>query len=88
MACGVPIIASAVGAHLDSVVDGVTGLLIPADRPAQTSRLTRELLADPTRRTAIGFAGADRARSRYSWERISQELVQVYENALATSVQH
>lgn len=84
MACGVPVIASAVGAHLDSIVDGVTGLLVPADRPAQTSRLIRELLADPTRRTAIGFAGADRARSRYSWERIGQELVQVYENALAT----
>lgn len=86
MACGVPVIASAVGAHLDSVVDGVTGLLVPADRPAQTSRLTRELLADPTRRTALGFAGADRARSRYSWERISQELVHVYENALSGSV--
>lgn len=85
MACGVPVIASAVGAHLDSVVDGVTGLLVPADRPAQTSRLTRELLADPTRRTALGFAGADRARSRYSWERISQELVHVYENALSGS---
>ncbi|MFF3437091.1 glycosyltransferase [Streptosporangium sp. NPDC002721] len=85
MACGVPVIASAVGAHLDSVVDGVTGLLVPADRPAQTSRLTRELLADPTRRTALGFAGADRARSRYSWERISQELVHVYETALSGS---
>lgn len=86
MACGVPVIASAVGAHLDSVVDGVTGLLVPADRPAQTSRLTRELLADPTRRTALGFAGADRARSRYSWERISQELVHVYEVALSGSL--
>ncbi|MFJ2030130.1 glycosyltransferase [Streptosporangium sp. NPDC087985] len=84
MACGVPVIASAVGAHLDSIVDGVTGLLVPADRPAQTARLIRELLADPTRRTALGFAGADRARSRYSWERIGQELVQVYEHALAT----
>ncbi|GAA4236917.1 glycosyltransferase family 1 protein [Streptosporangium album] len=84
MACGVPVIASAVGAHLDSIVDGVTGLLVPADRPAQTSRLIRELLADPTRRTSIGFAGADRARSRYSWERIGQEFVQVYEHALAT----
>ncbi|MFF4415379.1 glycosyltransferase [Streptosporangium sp. NPDC001559] len=83
MACGVPVVASAVGAHLDSVVDGVTGLLVPADRPAQVARLTRELLADSTRRTAIGFAGADRARSRYSWERIGQELVQVYENAMA-----
>ncbi|GHH69157.1 glycosyl transferase [Streptosporangium violaceochromogenes] len=84
MACGVPVVASAVGAHLDSVVDGVTGLLVPADRPAQISRLTRALLADPTRRTALGFAGADRARSRYSWERISQELLHVYENAMAT----
>ncbi|MFB9879719.1 glycosyltransferase [Planobispora siamensis] len=83
MACGVPVVASAVGAHMDSVVDGVTGLLVAPDRPAQTARLTRELLADPTRRTALGFAAADRVRSRYSWERISQELVRVYEEALA-----
>lgn len=80
MACGVPVIASAVGAHLDAVVDGVTGMLVPPDRPAQTARLIRELLADPTRRTALGYAGADRARSRYSWERVSQELLRVYES--------
>ncbi|MFE3451794.1 glycosyltransferase [Nonomuraea sp. NPDC059194] len=80
MACGVPVIASAVGAHLDAVVDGVTGILVPPDRPAQTARLIRELLADPTRRTALGYAGADRARSRYSWERVSQELLRVYES--------
>ncbi|TMR17000.1 glycosyltransferase family 1 protein [Nonomuraea turkmeniaca] len=83
MACGVPVIASAVGAHLDSVIDGVTGLLVPPDRPARTARLARELLWDPTLRTALGYAGADRARSRYSWERVSQELVRVYEQACA-----
>ncbi|MFC4007402.1 glycosyltransferase [Nonomuraea purpurea] len=83
MACGVPVIASAVGAHLDSVIDGVTGLLVPPDRPAATARLARELLWDPTLRTALGYAGADRARSRYSWERVSQELVRVYEAACA-----
>ncbi|MGN9839258.1 glycosyltransferase [Nonomuraea sp. H19] len=83
MACGVPVIASAVGAHLDSVIDGVTGLLVPPDSPARTARLARELLWDPTLRTALGYAGADRARSRYSWERVSQELVRVYEAACA-----
>ncbi|MFI7441912.1 glycosyltransferase [Nonomuraea indica] len=83
MACGVPVIASAVGAHLDSVIDGVTGLLVPPDRPATTARLTRELLSDTTLRTALGYAGADRARSRYSWERVSQELLRVYEAACA-----
>ncbi|GAA3559532.1 glycosyltransferase family 1 protein [Nonomuraea rosea] len=83
MACGVPVIASSVGAHLDSIIDGVTGLLVPPDRPARTARLARELLWDPTLRTALGYAGADRARSRYSWERVSQELVRVYEAACA-----
>lgn len=83
MACGVPVIASAVGAHLDSVIDGVTGLLVPPDRPARTARLARELLSDPTLRTALGYAAADRARSRYSCERVSQELLRVYEAACA-----
>ncbi len=83
MACGVPVIASAVGAHLDSVVDGVTGFLIPPSRPAALARRAREVLADPTLRTALGYAGADRARSRYSLERIGQELVRVYEDVRA-----
>lgn len=82
MACGVPVIASAVGAHLDAIVDGVTGLLVPPDRPARTARVARDLLADPTARSALGYAGADRVRSRYTWERISHELVRVYEEAL------
>jgi glycosyltransferase involved in cell wall biosynthesis len=81
MACGVPVIASASGAHLDSVVDGVTGYLINPARPAELARRARELLADPTLRTALGYAGADRARSRYSVERIGRELVRVYEDA-------
>lgn len=80
MACGVPVIASAVGAHLDSVVDGVTGFLVRPGRPADLARRAREVLGDPTRRTALGYAAADRARSRYSLERIGQELVRVYED--------
>jgi len=83
MACGVPVIASAVGAHLDSVVDGVTGFLIQPHRPADLARRVREVLGDPTRRTALGYAAADRARSRYSLQRISQELVRVYEDVRA-----
>ena len=83
MACGVPVIASAVGAHLDSVVDGVTGFLIPPRNPAALARRAREVLGDPTLRTALGYAGADRARSRFSLERIGQELVRVYEDVRA-----
>ncbi|MEZ0071704.1 glycosyltransferase [Planotetraspora sp. GP83] len=83
MACGIPVIASAAGAHLDSVVDGVTGFLIRPDRPGELSGRIRQLLGDPTLRTAIGYAAADRARSRYSVERISMELLRVYEKTCA-----
>ncbi|GAA0384686.1 glycosyltransferase family 1 protein [Microbispora corallina] len=83
MACGIPVIASASGAHLDSVVDGVTGYLIRPDRPLEIAARIRRLLGDATLRTAIGYAAADRARSRYSVERISAELLRVYERTCA-----
>ncbi|GAA2459800.1 glycosyltransferase family 1 protein [Actinomadura vinacea] len=83
MACGVPVVATGVGGHLDSIVDGVTGVQVPPRRPGETARRVRELLADPTRRAAMGFAGSDRARSRYSWARIAQETLAVYARAAA-----
>jgi glycosyltransferase involved in cell wall biosynthesis len=79
MACGVPVVATAVGGHLDTVLDRVTGLHVPPRRPAETARRIRELLADRTRRQAYGIAAADRARSRFSWERIARETARVYE---------
>lgn len=82
MACGTPVIASVAGAHRDSVVDGVTGLLVRPGDAGALARRTRRLLGDLTRRTALGFAAADRARSRYSMERISRELVRVYDTAM------
>ncbi|MBP2702202.1 glycosyltransferase [Microbispora sp. RL4-1S] len=83
MACGIPVIASAAGAHLDAVVDGVTGFLIRPERPLEIASRIRRLLDDTTLRTAIGYAAADRARSRYSVERISMELLRVYEKTCA-----
>ncbi|MDH2428471.1 glycosyltransferase [Sphaerisporangium sp. TRM90804] len=79
MACGVPVVATATGAHLDSVVEGVTGMLVRPGDSHGLARRTRQLLGDLTRRTALGFAGADRARSRYALERIARELGRVYD---------
>jgi glycosyltransferase involved in cell wall biosynthesis len=83
MACGVPVVASAVGGHLDTVVDGRTGVLVPPRDAGALAQRLRELLADPARLTAIGSAAAARARSHYGWDRITDETERLYRQVLA-----
>jgi D-inositol-3-phosphate glycosyltransferase len=83
MACGKPVIATAVGGYADAVVDGTTGLLLPPGRPQVLVKRLRELLTTPMKLTGFGIAAADRARSRYPWERIAAETAAAYERCLA-----
>ena len=87
MACGAPVVASAVGALADTVVDGVTGVLVPPRRPRALAEALRRLLARPTTLEQMGAAGCDRAMSRYSWQRVAAEITRVYEQASVTSGQ-
>ena len=79
MACGTPVIAPPVGGHVDAVVDGTTGIIIPPDRPALLAQRIRQLLAHPMLIEAYGVAAVDRVRSRYSWDRIAGETLAVYD---------
>jgi D-inositol-3-phosphate glycosyltransferase len=85
MACGVPVIASAVGGHLDTVLDGRTGALVPPRDPAALAQRLRELLADPARLVAMGSAAATHARSRYGWGHIASETELLYRQVLVGS---
>ena len=85
MACGTPVIASAVGGHVDAVVDGTTGILVPPGRPALLAQRIKQLLGHPMLLEAFSLAAADRARSRYSWDRIARETTAVYDRALDTA---
>ena len=82
MACGVPVVASAVGGLIDTVVDGGTGLHVPPRSPERIAEALRALLPDEARRRALGAAGARRARSRYSWDRIARATLQAYDEVL------
>jgi D-inositol-3-phosphate glycosyltransferase len=86
MACGTPVVVSAVGGHLDTVRDGVTGLLVPPRDPVELAASLRTLLADPAMRTALGAAGVARARSRYGWDRIAADTLAVYDLAADDAV--
>ncbi len=82
MACGTPVVAAAGGSHCDTVVDGATGALIPPDQPVLLARMIRRLLASPMLLEGYGIAAADRARARYSWDRVSRETLAAYEGSV------
>jgi D-inositol-3-phosphate glycosyltransferase len=79
MACGTPVIAAAGGAQPDAVIHENTGFLVPPEEPAQLVRRIRQLLANPMLLEGYGIAAARRAADRFSWERIGQETMAVYE---------
>lgn len=78
MACGRPVVGSAVGGLLDTVVPGVTGELVPPRRPDLLAPVLADLLADPERRTAYGRAGRARAVETYQWRQVAAATEDVY----------
>ncbi|WP_225726345.1 MULTISPECIES: glycosyltransferase [unclassified Nocardia] len=86
MACRRPVVATAVGGMADTVVDGVTGRLIPALDPYALARAVRPLLEDATLREVWGAAGHARARTRYCWPRIAGETLGAYRRAAPLTV--
>ncbi|MBC5805838.1 MAG: glycosyl transferase [Candidatus Eremiobacter antarcticus] len=83
MACGIPVVASAVGGLIDTVVHGVTGLHVPPKAPQPLANALQSLLADEERRAHLGRNGAARARARYGWPRIARDTLEIYESLLA-----
>jgi glycosyltransferase involved in cell wall biosynthesis/phosphoheptose isomerase len=78
MACGVPVVAAAVGGMIDTVVDDLTGVHVPPRDPERLAEVLRTLLDDPERRRAYGREGVDRAKRLYAWDRVASATLQVY----------
>ncbi len=70
---GIPIVGHAVGGVGEAVMDGVTGILVPPDRPAQLAAAFERLIADPSLRTSMGEAGRAWAR-RHQWVKSAEAL--------------
>jgi D-inositol-3-phosphate glycosyltransferase len=76
-ACGIPVVAAAVGGLTTLVEDGVTGYLVePGDADAFAARVAK-IVADPVLQAALGVAGATSA-ARYTWATAAARLRRIY----------
>ncbi|MGX5211085.1 glycogen synthase [Streptomyces violaceus] len=84
MACGTPVVASAVGGIPEVVDDGRTGLLVPAgdDFEAGLARAMDSVLGDPETAGRMGEAGRERAVGEFGWDAVARRTVRLYEEIL------
>jgi len=79
MACGTPVIATAVGGIPEQVEDGHTGLLVPLGDDAALADAIDHLLNDAELRAELERAGAERVRRHYDLRRTIDTYFQWYE---------
>jgi len=72
------VVASRVGGLVESIVEGTTGLLVPADDARVLAGTMELLLNDPNRRAAMGAAGQRRAEQEYSLQTQLQKIEAIY----------
>jgi starch synthase len=87
MACGLPVVATAVGGIPEIVLDGVTGYLVqvPGEEEGLGSALFDRvfvLLSDPDKARAMGAAGRQRVLEEFTWQAIAARTVELYVSLL------
>jgi len=76
-----PVVAGRVGGIPDAVVDGVTGYLVPERDSKALADAIVDLLACPEKREQFGRAGFEFAQQTFSWNRIVNDLEDLYAKA-------
>ena len=82
MACGTPVVASAVGGILEVVEDGITGFLVPPARPDVLAETLRRLIENPELGRHMGEEGRRRVEEKFSWASIAERTEQTYAEAI------
>jgi glycosyltransferase involved in cell wall biosynthesis len=83
MACGRPVVGSAVGGLTFTIQDGVTGALVPPRDPSSLAGALDGLLRDDGRRRAMGRAARARVEREFTWTMTARRTAVLYEALLA-----
>ena len=86
MAAGTPIVGPNVGGISETVSHGETGLLVEANDSNAFAQAVESLLDSELRRATFGQNGPTRVESHYTVERQWTAMLELYEQAMQSSV--
>ena len=78
MGCGIPVVASDLGAAREIVVEGETGFFFQPGQPKSLAEALRRILSDPEKAKQMGERGRQRAESLFDSNRILKPLLAAY----------
>ena len=81
--CGLPVIASRIGALAELVEDKVTGLLFEPGDPQSLAEAMRWALEHPAKMAAMGMAARAKYEANFTAEQNYRQLMTIYEGAIA-----
>jgi glycosyltransferase involved in cell wall biosynthesis len=87
MSCGLPVIATNIGGHRDVISNGVNGLLVPPSSPEKMAQMILVLLGNESLRETLGKNARETILKNYTWEKIVNNFVGVYEGVLKNGPQ-
>jgi glycosyltransferase involved in cell wall biosynthesis len=82
MALCKPVVATRAGGPTEIVVEGETGMLVPPQEPEPLAQAISHLLANPRAAREMGHRGSERFYDRYTTERMSKVVLDVYQQVL------
>lgn len=83
MACGTPVVGSAVGGIKQTVLDGETGFLIPPNDPPALAAKLAALLYSKKLRTVMSEEAVRHVQENYTWLDVAQQTANLYELILS-----
>jgi glycosyltransferase involved in cell wall biosynthesis len=83
MAAGLPMVVTDIGGNAEVVIDGQTGLVVPARNPKRLGDAVLNLAQDPKRREAMGDAARKRLAEQFCLTTCVERYCALYEDLLA-----
>lgn len=86
MTAGRPVVGTDVGELATTIIDGVTGRIVPAGDVDALASALEEVLADRELAARWGTAGRRRAEEELSWERVGRRVLEELDSVVARPV--
>jgi glycosyltransferase involved in cell wall biosynthesis len=84
LACGTPVVATAIGGIPEQIDDGETGFLVSPESPEDMAAAIQQLLQDDTLHYQMSIRAAETARQRFDANRMVEDYLEWYQEILSS----